>query len=39
VQVGCLEEVIMKMHEAQGEGEWAHVMFVPAGAISDQPPK
>jgi hypothetical protein len=36
VEVGCLEEVIMKMQEAKGEGEWAHVMFVPAGAISSQ---
>ena len=29
-----MEEVIQKMREAKGEGEWAHVMFVPAGAIS-----
>lgn len=34
MQVGCLEEVILKLLEAKGEGEWGSVMFVPAGAIS-----
>lgn len=33
-QVGCLEEVLVKMAEADGKGEWGSVMFVPAGAIS-----
>ena len=34
VQVGSLEEVLVKMQSADGEGEWGSVMFVPAGAIS-----
>lgn len=34
MKVGCLEEVILKLLEAKGEGEWGSVMFVPAGAIS-----
>ena len=37
VQVGCLEEVLLKMQHADGKGDWGSVMFVPAGAIS--PPK
>ncbi len=32
VDVGCLEEVIVKM-EADNKGEWGDVLFVPAGAL------
>ena len=31
VEVGCLEEVIGKM-EADTDGEWGNVMFIPKGA-------
>lgn len=33
VDVGCLEEVIVKM-EADNKGEWGDVLFVPAGALN-----
>lgn len=36
VDVGCLEEVIVKM-EADKKGEWGDVMFVPAGALGTGP--
>lgn len=32
VDVGCLEEVIVKM-EADDKGEWSDVLFVPAGSL------
>lgn len=31
MEVGCLEEVIGKM-EADTDGEWGNVMFIPKGA-------
>ena len=34
MQVGCLEEVLQKMLQAEGKGDWGSVMFVPAGSIS-----
>lgn len=33
VEVGCLEEVISRM-EADADGEWGSVMFIPAGNLS-----
>ena len=36
VDVGCLEEVIVKM-EADDKGEWGDVVFVPAGALNPRP--
>jgi hypothetical protein len=33
VEVGCLEEVISRM-EADVDGEWGSVMFIPAGRTS-----
>ena len=35
VDVGCLEEVIVKM-EADDKGEWGDVLFVPAGALNGE---
>ncbi|EIE26430.1 hypothetical protein COCSUDRAFT_58968 [Coccomyxa subellipsoidea C-169] len=35
VEVGCLEEVISRM-EADADGEWGSVMFIPAGALASQ---
>ena len=32
VEVGCLEEVISRM-EADADGEWGSVMFIPAGNL------
>lgn len=38
VEVGCLEEVINRM-EADTEGEWGSVMFIPAGSCSAALPR
>ncbi len=35
VDVGCLEEVIVKM-EADNKGEWGDVVFVPSGALNEK---
>ena len=32
VDVGCLEEVIVKM-EQDDKGEWGDVLFIPAGSL------
>ena len=37
VEVGCLEEVISRM-EADADGEWGSVMFIPAGKLLQQAP-
>jgi hypothetical protein len=33
VDVGCLEEVIVKMEQDE-KGEWADVLFIPPGSLA-----